>query len=379
MGELLINSWINRRTALKMAASSAAVFALPSCALANHEQSLSQIARSRGLRFGCAISRRVLQDDQYGRLVLANCDTFVGENAFKWRHLEPKERAYQADEAQWIARYTAENQRDLRGHCFVWNHHDRMPRWLVDLAARLSLDQSEDFTRHMWRHGSYLARMFPDIQSWDAMNEAIDPTTGVLRETHFSRLLGNRFFDLAFRILGKKLPSARLVYNETMSWEANGRHRDGVLRLLERGLSRGLPIHTLGIQSHIGKTIARDRDEPAWRRFLEEVDGMGVSVALTEFDCSDRNIIQRDKQTRDAEVAAHCKGYLDLTLNFTNVREVILWSLADKHSYMNRNGYPKRRRRSDGLPLRGHPYDEGLRTKPMMTAIQSAIKEAPLR
>ncbi len=370
---------MNRRSVIKVAAGSVAALALPSCALASHERSLSELAKSRGLSFGCAISRRVLQDDQYRRLIESHCDTFVGENAFKWQYLEPEERAHQLDEAQWIANFASEHGRLLRGHCFLWNHHQRMPPWLVNLAARIMPSQSPELTRHMWRHGQFLARSFPDIQSWDAMNEAIDPTTGLLRETHFSRVLGNRFFDLAFRILAKKMPSARLVYNETMSWEAKGTHRDGVLRLLERGLSRGLPIHTLGIQSHIGKTVAKERDELAWRRFLEDVQGMGVDIALTEFDCSDRNIAARDKQIRDNEVAAHSKGYLDLTLSFTNVRELILWSLADKHSYMNRNSYPKRRRRSDGLPLRGHPYDEGLKSKSMMTAIQSAIQHAPAR
>ncbi|MEP1422947.1 MAG: endo-1,4-beta-xylanase [Erythrobacter sp.] len=337
------------------------------------------MARSRGIRFGCAVSRKALADRQYEELALTHCDTLVGENALKWQYLEPVRNQYETDEAHWLTQFSQQHGRRMRGHCFVWNHHDRMPDWLVKIATLLRANESQELTRHMWRRGAFIAREFPYIVSWDAMNEAVDPTTGELRETHFKRLLGDRFLDLAFQILHTRLPRARLVYNETMSWEMDGTHRNGVLRLLERRLSRGSPIHALGIQSHIGKTIARQRDEVAWRHFLEEVQAMGVDVLLTELDCSDRNISASSPELRDAEVAAHTKGYLDLTLSFPNVREVLVWSLADKHSYMNRKSYPKPRRRKDGQLLRGHPFDELLRPKPMLQAIKDALEFAPQR
>ena len=368
-----------RRDILKGVSAAAATSAMPATLQANPCESLAQIARSRGIKFGCAVSQNVLQDADYRRLVLHHSNRLVGENAFKWRHLEPAERDHSDSEARWLVDFAQTHGRDLRGHCFLWNHHRRMPSWLVEKAAVLDRSDPQEFTRHLWRHGAFLARNFPEIDCWDAMNEAINPSTGELRDTHFTWLLGNRFFDLAFRILGERMPGARLVYNETMSWEQNSLHRDGVLRLLERGLSRGLPIHALGIQSHIGKTLGRPRDELAWRRFLEEVEGMGLQVLITEFDCSDRNVDQRDTDWRDGEVAAHSKGYLDLTLSFTNVRELTLWSLADRHSYMNRPSYPSHRRRSDGLRLRGHPFGDDLERKPVFFALLEALKATSTR
>ena len=89
------------------------------------------------------------------------------------------------------------------------------------------------------------------------MNELIDCPTGEIHKTHFARTIGNRFFALAFQVMAEKFPDSRLVLNETMNWDADPCHRDGVLRLLERARQRDLPLHTLGIQSHIGKTLAR--------------------------------------------------------------------------------------------------------------------------
>src|SRR3546814_17483124 len=64
-------------------------------------------------------------------------------------------------------------------------------------------------------------------------------------------------------------PEAELVYNDFMSWGAgSATHRAGVLRLLAGFRARGVPVDTLGIQSHlvtsgpdIGATVARQEGE----------------------------------------------------------------------------------------------------------------------
>ena len=374
-----VGNWMQRREFLGKMACGVAACGMPSIALADESFSLAKLANSRGLRFGSAVSRRAMGYRDYSELSFLHCDTLVGENAFKWRHMEPRERRHDRLGADWTIDLARRKNKRLRGHCFVWNHHDRMPFWLVDQASGLAKRDAREITRKMWRHGSFLGREFPSIKCWDAMNEAVDPATGKLRETEFTRLLGGRFFDLAFRIQRQKSPEARLVYNETMSWEAEPTHRNGVLRLLERGLARGLPIDALGIQSHIGKTLGRPRDERAWRDFLTEVRGMGLDVVLSEFDCSDRNISNTDPDYRDQRVAEHCKAYLDITLDFPNVTELIVWSLADGPSYMNRDSYPPWRKRIDGQALRGHPFDHKLRPKPMLTALKNSLANAPMR
>lgn len=353
--------------------------AFPFAGAQGQSVSLHDLAQTIGLRFGTAVSLTTMSDFDYADLVLHHSGTLVAENALKWQYLEPAEREYDDREARWLREFSEVNGKRMRGHCFLWNHHERMPPWLVDIAARTSRADAGEVTRHMWRHASYLARRFPEVECWDAMNEVIDPATGEMRKTHFTKAIGNRFFDLAFRIMADRFPETRLTLNETMSWEADGRHRDGVLRLLERARNRDLPLHALGIQSHIGKTLGRPRDERAWRDFLQHVQDMGFEVILTEFDCSDRNVTASDPVQRDREVAAHSKGYLDVTLDFANVREILVWSLGDGPSYTNRPGYPDWGRRADDLPLRAHPFDDQLRPKPMLQAVASSLRSAPVR
>ena len=121
------------------------------------------------------------------------------------------------------------------------------------------------------------------------------------------------------------------------------------------------------------------RDERAWNRFLAELDAMGMTVLITELDCADRHLSDQEPARRDAEIAAFVKGYLDITLSHRNVSQIICWGLSDRYSNLNRDSYPTRSRRPDGLPMRGNPFDDALRPKPFYDAIATALAACPAR
>lgn len=342
-------------------------------------KSLATAAAERGISFGNAVTGRHLGSRRYRALLEHKSRVIVAENALKWKYLEPDEEEREWGEARDIIRFAHSISQPMRGHCFIWNHDDRMPDWLVRQFNSRRASRPRSLLQRMEQHVRFLKSNFDDVVSWDVVNEAIDPSTGRLRNAMPGRLLGNRLLDASFNMMRDKFPTAQLVYNENMSWERSSAHRNGVLRLLEGALGRSVPIQALGIQSHLAKTLCRERDEADWYRFLREVEGMGIDIILSELDCGDQNLEHSDPARRDEEVAAFTKGYLDLTLSFTNVRQIILWSLTDRYSYMNRDSFPEHRRRRDGQAVRGHPYDENFRPKPMRDALLAALAAAPLR
>lgn len=372
---------LTRRAMLRGAMNTGFVLAspFPALAMAGTDAALATIAATRGISFGSAVSAHWLDDADFTRLVRRECDSITAENSLKWKYLEPAKGIRTSASATRISGFAEQSGLAMRGHCFMWNHDERMPAWLVAMMEEWPRTRRPSLIRRMRRHADWLCRTFPGIVSWDVVNEAIYPRTGQIRRTALSRLMGERFIDQSFEMMKARAPAAQLVYNDTMNWEASPSHREGVLRLLERLLARKVPIDALGIQSHIGNILGRRRDETGWRLFLEEVSAMGLDIIVTELDCSDRNIEDRRPARRDAETAAYTKGYLDLTLDFPRVKQVTLWSLTDATSYMNRPGYPDYKRRSDGLALRGHPYDDRWQPKKMRTAIAEALRAAPLR
>jgi endo-1,4-beta-xylanase len=93
------------------------------------------------------------------------------------------------------------------------------------------------------------------IYSYDVVNEAIEPETGLIRDTNVTRALGGEhFLDTMYHTARAEAPHAQLVYNDYMSWETNPvdqTHMRGVLKLLEGFRKRGTPVDALGVQSHI--------------------------------------------------------------------------------------------------------------------------------
>ena len=372
---------LDRRQFLHGSACAAAVAALPAPVLAGSGEfvSLDAIARSRGLCFGTATDGSEVASNGLSELIARECSVLVSENAHKWKHLAPLKDVFRPEEAQAITDFAIANDMEMRGHCFIWNQDNRIPEWMHAQEEELATNGGEKLIQYMWDHAEKLVSTFPTIRSWDAVNEVIRPWQGDIRNSLLSRIFDEQVMDVGFGIMRAKAPDAQLVYNDYMEWNVRSAHRDGVLTLLERALSRNVPIDALGIQAHLGGTVGQELDEAGWVRFLTEIEGMGLKVLVTELDCSDRNVTSGDPAKRDAETAAHVKGFLDATLSFTNVERLLLWSISDRGTYLNRPGYPQERRRADGLPMRGHPFDDDLQPTAMRQAIADALAHAPER
>ncbi|WP_271079547.1 endo-1,4-beta-xylanase [Aurantiacibacter sp. MUD61] len=372
---------LNRRQFMGRSAALGALAASPASGLAQSDNfvSLDAIARSKGLRFGTATDGSEVNDAEISALIRRECSVLVSENAHKWKHLKPREAVFRSEEAETITEFADANDMEMRGHCFIWNQDNRIPEWIHAQEEELGANGGEALIRHLWNYAEELVTTFPTIQSWDAVNEVITPWEGDIRNSALTRIFGEQVMDVGFGIMRAKAPEAQLVYNDYMDWKARPNHRDGVLALLERALSRDVPIDALGIQAHLGGNVGNPIDEAGWVQFLTEIRDLGLQVLITELDCSDRFVESSDPAVRDATTAAQVKDFLDVTLSFTNVERVVLWSISDRGSYLRRPQYPEERRRPDGLPMRGHPYDEDLQPTAMRDAIALALGHAPER
>jgi endo-1,4-beta-xylanase len=108
-----------------------------------------------------------------------------------------------------------------------------------------------------------------------------------------------------------------------------------VLKLLHDLKARGTPVHALGLQSHIGSwdDSSNANGQQEWRKFLDEVTGMGLDLLITEFDVNDRKL-PADIKVRDAGVAAMAKDYLDVTFSYRQCRDFLMWGMADHTSWL---------------------------------------------
>lgn len=340
--------------------------------------SLKAIAKSRGLLFGSSLKWRQVDNNRLTDLFVRECDVIVAENAFKWKHMEREFEEYSLERADMISKFALANDLYLRGHTIVWNQDNRVADWMLEVEPELGTGGPKLVRGLIARQLRKMQRRYPHIKSWDVVNESVQLQDGSVRKSFFSRVLGDNFGDFAFQKARQIMPDTQLVYNDYMQWSSKPDHRDGVLKYLTGMVERGVPIDALGIQSHIAGSVG-DVDEKAWIRFMDDIKALGLDVIVTELDAGDSKVAAGDIASRDAETAAHVKAYLDVTLDYSNLKQVVLWGLTDLDTYANSKVYPKARRRPDGQDMRLHPYDAHLKEKPMRSAIAQALKSAPKR
>ncbi len=375
-------STVTRRQSLKFAAAAGALplFA-GACASDGGGPSapagtmpLKDLAAAKGLRFGSAISARQLNDPRYVEIVLRECGVLVAENEHKQYTIlaEPDEWNFTPGDA--LAAFAKTNGLGMRGHTLLWNRTRWTSDWLneTDFASAAEAESWLD---------AYIARVagryHPFIYSWDVVNETIDPETGALRDTVFSKAMGPELIDFCFHKAKEAAPDATLAYNDYMSWEnGNENHRAGVLRLLERLLGNGVPVDALGIQSHSNYDMPDEftpEKQRTWRGFVEEVIGMGLEIYLTEFDVNDTEL-GPGVNARDRLIASYAKDYLDMMLSYEATKDLLVWGLVDSDSWLQ-DFLP----RDDGVEKRPAPFDSAYRPKPLRGAIAAALEAAPVR
>jgi endo-1,4-beta-xylanase len=371
---------ITRRQSLAYGLGAAALAALPSLVQAlgaNLRIPLNAIAQAKGMRFGSAAAYYGgggVTDPHYAALHEAECGLLVPENEMKWQALRPSPTKFAFEAFDGIMAYAESEHLPMRGHNLLWNRPKWQPRWLndYDFGAHPASEAARLLTTHIH---TVIGRYKGRIHSYDVVNETVLPEDGSLAETALSKALGGTEMcvDLAFHTARAAAPDTQLVYNDYMSWESgNEKHRAGVLRLLEGLRKRNVPVDALGVQSHLIAQHERPQ-ERAWRQFIDEVVGMGYGLLITEFDVRD-GAFPRNITKRDAEVAALAKSYLDMMFSYSQLRDVLVWGLCDRFSWLQ--GFEPRK---DGAETRGCLYDDRYAAKPLRQAFVEAFKGARKR
>jgi len=377
---------ISRRDWMALAGSAGAAAGLAGAATAAPAQSLHEIARARGLGFGSCIGNGAesasFKDAGVRGVHIKECGIVVPENELKWVQLRPNPKEFTFYAADQVIEWAEANHMMVRGHTLLWHVPKWMPDWVnkYDFGPRPATEAERLLREHIT---TVCSRYGTRIFTYDVVNETIDPDTGNLRDTVFTRHLGDAVIDICFDAAHKAAPHARLVYNDYMSWSgASAKHRDGVLKLLSRLKAANAPVHLLGVQSHIGPGLlggvqgTRTFDtkmQADWKGFLDSVVAMGFDLAVTEFDVGETGT-PSDITERDKVLADLTRLYFDLMLGYSQVNYVMAWGMVDHYSWLqNSNARP------DGMMKRGSPYDDNYQPKLMRQALADAFRAAPMR
>jgi endo-1,4-beta-xylanase len=365
---------VSRRRLLKAMVAGAAAGALPDWARAATPSppagaGIDALANRRGLFFGSAIKRFYVDDDpQYAAIVAEECGAIATEAGMQWIVVQPDPQTFAFDRTDGVLDFGLANDLWLRGHAVLW--HEGAPRWLADEFHTVA-----DWDRVVAPYiDAVAARYGRNLRHWDVLNEALKPEDGRadgLRAWRLSEVMGDDYVVQAYRRVHEAAPTVKLYYND-YGIEYDDRlsraYRLNMLGAFDRWLKAGVPLHGLGIQSHL--EIARGPvDTGSLRRFLSDVSAMGLDIVISELDVREARFDETIAR-RDRIVADEAERFLDAALDEPRLRGIVSWGLSDRYSWLL-DFHDKRNR--------GLPYDEAENPKPLRQAIARALNNAPER
>jgi endo-1,4-beta-xylanase len=329
---------------------------------------LKQAGAARGILVGIAVGRGNLVDPQMAALIADQYSILVSENDMKWTATQPEQGRYDFTHADELVAFAQAHDQRVRGHNLCWGKYN--PPWLAaTLTPQNAATILQDHIRTVAGHFA------GKIHSWDVVNEAVLPEDGRpdgLRNSIWLQMLGPEYLEIAYRTASAADPTAKLTYNDYDIERDNPVHdarRKAVLRLLHWFREKNIPLHAVGVQSHLMGSLTT----PTWKglnHFLNEVQNLGLEVYVTEMDVEDLEL-PGDIPMRDNLVAEMYRGYLEDVLKHPAVKAVLTWGFTDRQSWLSHS----RHQRPDALPKRPLPFDADLHPTPAFYAMIEALQK----
>ncbi len=273
----LLNS--NRRTFIRNSAISMAGIALlrnKVFAMAS-EMGLKDLFKDDFL-VGTAIGSRTLMqpDTEMLELIAREFNQVTSENAMKWSSIHPKENEWKFEEPDKLMEFAEKNKMAVQGHVLVW--HSQVPR---DIFSGTDGTQAskEVLLKRMETHIHTVVNRYKGrIQSWDVVNESITPEDG-FRKSKWLEICGPEFMERAFQYAHETDPQCQLIYNDYN--EEDPKRRDFIVELVKEYKKKGVPIHGIGMQSHLNLDSP---DLKLWEQAMEAYASVGMRISLTELE-----------------------------------------------------------------------------------------------
>jgi endo-1,4-beta-xylanase len=288
---------------------------------------LRDLAAPSGLLMGAAADASLLPLTAYSQALGREYGIIVPENDLKFAETEPVPHQFSFCAGDRLLAFAQANGIKMRGHNLVWGVYN--PAWLTSgsyTPAQASLILQEHINAVVGHYKGQLA-------DWDVVNEAISdsPPYG-LKASYWLTQLGNNYMDTAFQWAHAADPNAKLFYND-YGGEGLGGKSDGIYNYVKGMLSRGVPIHGVGLQMHV--TPGNVPSQANIAANMARLAALGLEVHVSEMDV--KLPVDSNGTASAADLAAQATTYQNVFAACQaapNCTEFLTWGFTDSHSWI---------------------------------------------
>lgn len=274
----------------------------------------------------------------HAELLKGHFNSVVAENVMKPEHIVPREGKYTFEEADRIVAFAKQNNMKVRFHTLVW--HNQTPAWFFQDEQGNEMTPSKENKQLLLKRLKQFIRTVcerykNDIESWDVVNEVIDPEqSDGIRQSKWFQLSGTDYIETAFHTAREVIgDNAKLFINDYNTNDPA--KREHLYNLVKRLLARGVPIDGIGHQMHI------NLEWPSVATIAETMDmfgELGLDNKVTELDISVySNSTDKMETIPDTLLVKQGNRYKEVfdVLRSKNdkVSQVVTWGIADDHTW----------------------------------------------
>ncbi|KAJ7164441.1 glycoside hydrolase superfamily [Mycena filopes] len=217
--------------------------------------------------FGIAADQQRLSVSQDAAISAADFGGVTPENSMKWDTIEASRGSFNFAGADFLVNWAVTNGKKIRGHTFVWAQ--QLPAWVTAIndAPTLTTNHITQVMTH------YKGKLY----AVDVVNEHINED-GTIKSTHWTQVLGNNVFTIAFQAARAVDPSVKLYIND-YNLDSNNAKVQGIVNLVKSINANGKLVDGIGTQAHLNAGGAG-----GFQAGLVALASAGVDVAITELD-----------------------------------------------------------------------------------------------
>lgn len=256
-------------------------------------------------------------------LAVQQFNSVSSTNMLKWGPFNPKPGQFNHELADDYVAFGNKHDMYVVGHVLFW--HAQTPKWVFEDESGRPLNREQLLERMRQRVQHVAQRYGNRIDAWDVVNEAI-MDNGQLRDSPWTRIIGDDFIEQAFRIAGDELPAdVELIYND---YSMTGKlKRDAVVRMIGELKDKGVRIDGVGMQGHwaISRPSIQDIESS-----IIAFHKAGVDVHITELDI---DVLPRKAEMYDgADVGLKLQQDPSMDPYQTGLPQAIQQDLADRYA-----------------------------------------------
>lgn len=233
---------------------------------------------------GVAVGEDLLKNNMdYRNVVINEYSSITSENAGKIESLHPQENVFDFSRLDTIVDFAMKNKKRVHGTTLIWHDFSDL-KWLKNFQGD-STAWENMFKKHIQ---TVVKHYKGKVKSWDVVNEPFhddgtlrmeDRANGDDPGSIWARHLGKDYIARAFQYAHEADPEALLFLNEfDLQYSKYQKKIDAVVNLVKDFKNRGIPIHGLGMQMHIGVSASNDEIASG----IRQLAATGLLVHISE-------------------------------------------------------------------------------------------------